>query len=94
MQHVADHGHSYGTIEEFNFRANIFAEVDAEIESINRASGKAGESLRVGHNHMSTWTKEEKKRMLGFVDVPTATDAEYYEPSENEVLADEVNWVT
>merc|ERR1711957_794278 len=93
MQHVAEHGYSYGTIEEFNFRAEIFSQVNQEIESINMASGKAGKSLRLAHNHLSTWTYAEKKRMLGFIDVGTAMNGEYHVPS-NETIADSVNWVT
>jgi C1A family cysteine protease len=93
MQHVADHGYSYGTIEEFNFRANIFSERNEEIEMINRANGKAGKSLRLGHNHLSTWTYAEKKRMLGFIDVGTAMNGELHEVS-NAAIPETVNWVT
>ena len=47
MQHVADHGYSYGTIEEFNFRANIFAERNEEIEMITTTSLRSRTSIRI-----------------------------------------------
>jgi hypothetical protein len=31
VQHMAEHGLSYGTIEEFNFRAGLYTAVDNEI---------------------------------------------------------------
>jgi len=56
MQHVAEYGHSYGTIEEFNFRKGIFAERHRENEEIN--SDPNGTST-VAHNFLSTWTEGE-----------------------------------
>lgn len=35
MEHVAEFGLSYGTVEEFNFRKALFAEADKLIEEHN-----------------------------------------------------------
>jgi C1A family cysteine protease len=32
MQHIADFGLSYGTVEEFNFRMDLFSETNDEIQ--------------------------------------------------------------
>lgn len=87
MEHVADYGLSYGTIEEFNFRQGVWDLLDKELNRINNSQ----EGFRVGHNFMSTWTDAEKKRLNGFkpsVVHPFVTEA-YKAPAE-----DEVNWVT
>jgi len=51
-----------GTVEEFNFRQSIFAEKEELINEHNAA----GKSFTLAHNHMSTWTDEEYKNILGF----------------------------
>jgi C1A family cysteine protease len=87
MEHVANHGLSYGTIEEFNFRQNVWELLDAELHRINSTH----ENFTVGHNFMSTWTDAEKKRLNGYkgsVVHPFVTET-YEAPAE-----DEVNWVT
>lgn len=86
MQHIADHGLSYGTIEEYNFRQNIFAGVNAEIEAHNQSNS----TYTLGHNFMSTMTQGEKKKMLGYV-APIVPSEIVTFPAAN---ADEVNWVT
>jgi KDEL-tailed cysteine endopeptidase len=35
MQHVAEHGLSYGTMEEYNFRLSLFETADKEIAEHN-----------------------------------------------------------
>ena len=52
MQHVAEFGLSYGTIEEFNFRQNLYDLLDIELNRINATH----DNFSVGHNFMSTWT--------------------------------------
>ena len=60
-EHVAKFNLSYGTQEEYNFREGVFAEMDKFIEEENAK----GHSYWLGHNHMSTWTREEYNRLLG-----------------------------
>lgn len=88
MQHIADFGLSYGTIEEFNFRKDIFMEAESEILSLNSQNGTA----TFAHNFMSTMTYAEKKRMLGFIDMGEAMLGK--ESNFPPAKAAEVNWVT
>jgi C1A family cysteine protease len=83
MEHVADHGLSYGTIEEFNFRQSVWELLDAEINRINATH----ENFTVGHNFMSTWTYAEKKRLNGYkasLVHPFVTES-YEAPAEDSV---------
>jgi C1A family cysteine protease len=87
IHHVAAHNLSYATVEEFNARKAIFAQVDAEINQINADESN---TFVAGHNQFSTWTEAEYKQILGFktwtnnvVSVEDATPT-----------ADSVNWVT
>lgn len=63
MQHVAEHGLSYGTEEEYSFRQAIFERKDKENDEIN---GNPENTFTVGHNFMSTWTDNEYEKLLGF----------------------------
>merc|ERR1712127_683219 len=56
-------GISYGTQEEFNFRQTIFEENSVEYARINADKNN---TFTVGHNFMSTWTKDEYKKLLGY----------------------------
>lgn len=63
MEHVAEHGLSYGTDAEFDFRMNLFLEKDKIIEAEN---AKEENTFKLGHNHMSTWTHDEYTKLLGY----------------------------
>jgi C1A family cysteine protease len=88
MQHVADFGLSYGTVEEFNFRQALWGLVDEQISTVNAEQS----DFTLGHNFLSTWTADEKKRLNGWK-APMV-------PSEEDDFADapvsngSVNWVT
>ena len=82
IEHLAMHGKSYGTPEEYKFRLNLFAEREAAYATINADSNN---TFTVGHNKFSTYTKDEMKKMLGYkgiqpqtnvVVLPEAKDAE------------------
>lgn len=60
MMFVAEHGKSYGTVEEFEFRMNLWKETDAVIKA------HKSDSYELGHNHMSDWTSDEYSRLLGY----------------------------
>jgi len=61
IQHVSEHNLSYGTVEEFNFRKNVFAAKDELIKEFNQTESS---SVHV-HNKFSTWTEDEMSRLLG-----------------------------
>ena len=64
VEYIADQGLSYGTQEEFNFRFNLFAQVDAEITASNNDSFN---TFELGHNMFSTMTEDEKVAYHGLV---------------------------
>merc|ERR1712127_928131 len=63
LEHIASHGISYGTQEEYMFRQQIFEAKTAEYAEIN---ADPSNTFTVGHNFMSTWTKDEYKKLLGY----------------------------
>ena len=83
MHHMEDYGLSYGTVEEFEYRFQLFAEVDARLDAIN---SDPNNTFIVGHNEFSTWTDDEKKRLMGREDSGSDDD----EPREPEDI-EEVN---
>jgi len=51
-------------MEEFNFRHELFSKLHDKIEAFNADPTKTS---TVGHNFMSTWTEQEKKKLTGYV---------------------------
>lgn len=86
MKHISEYGLSYGTVEEYNFRKNIFMEAHKFIEEHNSKNN----TWTVGHNFMSTMTHGEKKRMTGYVASPVPASFESFTESNSSG----VNWVT
>lgn len=87
IAHVATHNLSWATVEEFNARKEIFAQVDAEIERIN---ADPAHTYTLAHNEFSTWNSRELDRLRGFKTFATEGRA----VEDNAPTADEVNWVT
>jgi len=67
VEHMSKYGLSFGTKEEFMFRQELYLAQDKVFSEIN---ANPLHTFTVGHNHLSTWTKEEKKRLLG-AKIPT-----------------------
>jgi len=63
ISHLAEHGLSYGTKEEYAFRFEIFKQKEIENQEIN---ANPENTFTVGHNQFSTWTDAEYKRLLGY----------------------------
>jgi C1A family cysteine protease len=89
MSFVTEHGRSYGTVAEFNFRSNIFKGKLAEIERHNNS----GATWTIGVNHLTDRTSEEIKSMNGFI-APESLGAVRVAKLSTENLAAEVNWNT
>ena len=66
MEHISEHGLSYGTHEEFQFRMKLFEKTNELIDEHNAKNL----SSTMGHNFMSTMTEAEKSRLMG-ARVPT-----------------------
>jgi len=89
MQHVAENGLSYGTMEEFKLRAEIFGKKEEEFHQFNMDPENKS---TVGANQFSTWTDDEFSSLLGFkFELATAHDPNIGEFTNNGT--DSVNWV-
>jgi KDEL-tailed cysteine endopeptidase len=86
IQHLAEHGISYGTKEEYQFRLDIFKRKDAEYREIN---SNPENTFTVGHNMFSTWTDSEYKRLLGYRGPQTLPESEVEVEAPT---ADSVDW--
>lgn len=62
MVYIAEFGKMYGTVEEFNFRKNLFEETHADITEHNATNS----NFELGHNLFSDWTADEYKRLMGY----------------------------
>jgi cathepsin L len=87
VSHMAEHGLSYATSEEYQFRLNLFMESDAELKKIN---AQEGNTFVVDHNMFSTMTESEKKRMFGRL--PATQKPEGVEYENNTTLEAAVDW--
>lgn len=63
IRYVAKYGKSYGTRSEFEFRNAQFKEKLAFMAEHN---SKNGSTHTVAVNHMSDWTQDEYRRLLGY----------------------------
>ena len=88
IRYVAEHGKSYGTRAEFEFRNAQFAETLKKIEALN--ADPENKSV-TGINHMSDWTHEEYKRLLGYTGPQGEKEAELLDATN---LAASVDWRT
>merc|ERR1711935_584000 len=89
MRYVTEHGKTYATKAEFEFRSALFKTELAHIEEQN-ASGNNTHTL--GVNSMSDWTDAEYKALLGYkMDMKKSENVKILEITEP--LADDVNWV-
>ena len=89
MSYISEYSKSYGTKEEYNFRADIFKK---NLLVIAEHNSKNDETHTLGINHFSDWTHEEFKRLLGYKGNKPTNAAPVLLSTEN--LADGVNWVT
>jgi cathepsin L len=88
MDFVSNHGRSYGTKAEFEFRANVFKGRLAEIESLNASQNTAV----YGVNMFTDRTESEMKKMNGFKQ--NANKTLNVETLDTSNLADTVDWRT
>ena len=89
-EHVAAHGLSFGTPEEYQFRQAIFERKDRENDEIN---ADPANTFTVGHNQFSTWTDAEYKRLLGYRAPKNVTEIPVKELDEVNIPAS-MDWRT
>ena len=63
--YLAQHGKSYGTEEEYQFRLAIYARKAEQVRQWNAKAALDGTST-IGINHMADWTDSEYKKLLGY----------------------------
>jgi C1A family cysteine protease len=92
INYVAKFGKSYGTQEEYAFRLEQFARIDAKIQESNAIEA----NFTLGHNKFSDYTHEEYKKMLGYKPVTATEAADEIVSNDNEIPTFDkgVNWVT
>ena len=66
MNFITKFGKSYGTVEEFNFRAALFKKTEEAIAQINAEQ----DTHVAAHNKCSDYTAGEYKRMMGLQGAP------------------------
>merc|ERR1719473_2457989 len=88
MNHIINQGLSYGTKAEYEFRYAIFKESLAEVERINN---DPNETHTVELNFLSTWTTDEKAKLLGYRADNRTRNPVILDESN---LADSVDWRT
>lgn len=88
MNFVTEHGKSYATVEEYNFRFNIF---NQNLKFIEEFNSKPNQTSTMGLNHLADKTPSEIKMMLGYKapEGINMTAAEF-----EETLEDAVDWRT
>jgi hypothetical protein len=63
VNYLAEHGKSYGTREEFEFRLNLFAD---KLKFVSEHNSRNEDDHTVTLNHMADWTDAEYKKLLGY----------------------------
>ena len=88
VNYVALYGKSYGTKEEYEFRANLFKQT---MEFVKRENEKKENTFTVGINKFADWTPTEVKRLMGYR--KSDNKKEYIQANQNEVsIPTSVDW--
>jgi hypothetical protein len=87
MNFVSHHGKSYATRDEFEFRANLFNE---SFDFVQKWNSDSANTHTVEINKFADWTKDEKKRLLGYKPTPNAV--KNYATFDLTNLKDNVDW--
>jgi hypothetical protein len=88
MSYIAKYNKYYGTTDEYAFRQNEWMKTDRYIRTHNADTTNTS---TLAHNHLSDWTREEYKVLLGYKpELRTrAYDPVAYEPTNSTGI----NWV-
>merc|ERR1719498_80001 len=86
INYLAEHGKSYATREEFEFRLNIFAD---KLNFVENHNAQNTDDHVVAMNHMADWTDAEYKSLLGYKPHNRTTSRYYRSYRSN---PDSVDW--
>jgi C1A family cysteine protease len=90
MNFISQHGRSYGTLEEFNFRQNLFNMRVAEHE---RHNSEPGQTSTQGVNFLTDRTDDEIARLMGWKDNYARKNVTMA-PFDENALSSPVDWRT
>jgi hypothetical protein len=62
--HIIKYGHSYGTVEEYQYRLQLYTAADKIIQRVNSDPEM---TWTAEHNMFSTMNEAEKKNMMGYL---------------------------
>lgn len=88
LSFVSKYGKSYGTVEEFNFRAEVFKQTAQKIRAINAEQN----THTAGHNKFSDWTHDEYKKLLGLKNMPLPNLESVPVHVANGTPANDIDW--
>ena len=90
IKHLAEYNLSFGSVDEYFMRRDIFVANDAFIaeENANQTS------YQVGHNAFSTWTQDELAKLRSLKREVNTSDAPrtYWTPNANQSLPSSWDW--
>jgi C1A family cysteine protease len=89
LNYIAEHGKSYATKEEYLFRLAEFTKKMVMLEEYN---SKNTDDAELALNHMSDWTDDEYKQLLGYKGTK-ASNGTVFTGEGNDIPAS-VDWVT
>ena len=89
LQYLAEHGKSYATKEEYLFR---LAEFNKRMITIQEYNSTNEDDAEIKLNHMSDWTEEEYKKLLGYKGTKPARNHPVFTGAGNDI-PESVNWV-
>ncbi len=87
LKYVAKYGKSYGTKEEFEFRAEAFKKT---LAALSEENSKNDNTFRFGVNKFADWTPSEFKRILSYKPLRGSKTAAV--PAENVSIPDAIDW--
>jgi C1A family cysteine protease len=79
IAYLAEHGKSYGTREEFNFRLEIFAE---KMKFVEEHNSRNSDDHTVELNMFADYTDAEYKKLLGYRSSNRVKNANYHQAVE------------
>ena len=89
LNYLAEHGKSYATKEEYQFR---LAEFTRKVQILEEYNAKNSDDAELALNHMSDWTDDEYKQILGYKGTKARNGTEF--TGEGVAIPDSVDWVT
>jgi len=90
MQFVTEHGRSFATKAEYEFRSNIFRQRLAQHDAHNAK----GLSWTLGVNHLTDRTDEEINVLMGYKEMPTQPHYNEMPFNASDINADGIDWRT